>query len=93
LWTNPNSFDKVYTGGDVVFRDVRVTAVCRRIELSASLEAPKIKVVDPKEDDGGEDVQGERGYIISITRDGRRSRGGCHVQGERGYTIILVGGQ
>lgn len=46
-WDHPEAFDQVFSGTDVVFRDIRVTAVCKKIELDTCLDPPQVNITEP----------------------------------------------
>ncbi|CAD7923681.1 unnamed protein product [Amoebophrya sp. A120] len=48
VWENPEAFDQLFSGLDVVFRNIRLTVVSKKVELDTFLKDPQVKVTEPQ---------------------------------------------
>eukprot|EP00392_Amoebophrya_sp_AT5.2_P009193 g9221.t1 len=47
VWENGEAFDQLFSGMDVLFRNIRLTVVAKKVELDSFLKDPQVKVTEP----------------------------------------------
>ncbi|CAD7929927.1 unnamed protein product [Amoebophrya sp. A25] len=47
-WENQEMFDQIFSGVDVLFRDIRLTVVAKKVELDSFLKHPQVQVTAPQ---------------------------------------------